>query len=570
MRYTDFFIPTQREIPAEAEVISHSLMIRAGLIMQVAAGIYNYLPAGLKVIRNIENIVRQCMNEAGAIEILMPAVVPSELWKESGRWDRYGKELLRIKDRHDREFCFGPTHEEVVTDIIRRYIKSYKQLPINLYQIQTKFRDEIRPRFGLMRCREFIMKDAYSFDINEERCKESYNKMYEAYCRIFDRMGLVYKVVEADTGAIGGNVSHEFMVIAETGEDTIIYCENCGYSANLEKAAIGINSSIESHEYEKPLEKVFTPNARTVKEVADFLNVDMSKIIKTLILKCGGRFFAFLIRGDYELNLVKIKNTITGVLPEFATADEIKNITSGPLGFSGPIGLKIPIYADYSVKNLRNFVTGANEIDGHFKNVNLGRDFAVEGFYDLRNAVEGDRCVKCGSNYKSAKGIEVGHIFMLGTKYSEAMGAYFRDVNGSLKPIIMGCYGIGIGRIAAASIEQNHDDKGIIWPIQIAPFEVIIIPVNTNNDEVIKYSNMIYCKLSELGIKVLIDDREERAGVKFNDADLIGYPVRINIGRKSLENKEIEIFVRKYNSVKKVCVDEAVNCAKDIIMGLRK
>ena len=456
------------------------------------------------------------MNESGAIEILMPAVVPSELWKESGRWERYGKELLRLKDRHDREFCFGPTHEEVVTDIIRKYIKSYKQLPINLYQIQTKFRDEIRPRFGLMRCREFIMKDAYSFDIDEEHCKVSYNKMYDAYCRIFDRMGLVYKVVEADTGAIGGNVSHEFMVIADTGEDTIIYCENCSYSANQEKAATSIIASQELHENEEPLEKVFTPHMKSVKDVADFLNVGISKIVKTLILKGGEQFFAFLIRGDFELNLVKVKNAITERLPEFATADEIKNITAGPLGFSGPIGLKIPVYADYSVNNLRNFVTGANEIDAHFKNVNLGRDFKVEGFYDLRNAVEGDTCVRCGRNYKSAKGIEVGHIFMLGTKYSEAMRAYFRDANGSLKPIIMGCYGIGIGRIAAASIEQNNDDKGIIWPIQIAPFEVIIIPVNTNDDDVIKYSNMIYGKLSESGIKVLIDDREERAGVRSN------------------------------------------------------
>jgi prolyl-tRNA synthetase len=570
MRYKDYFIPTQREIPADVEIISHNLMLRAGLIMQVASGIYNYLPAGLRVIKSIENIVRHCMDEAGAIEILMPAIIPSELWKESGRWQKYGKELLRLKDRHDREFCFGPTHEEVVTDIIRKHIKSYKQLPINLYQIQTKFRDEIRPRFGLMRCREFIMKDAYSFDIDEKHCKESYDKMYNAYCKIFDKMGLMYKVVEADTGAIGGNVSHEFMVIADTGEDTIIYCDNCGYAANLEKAAVGMNSNESVEEKEEALTKVFTPNMRTVEEVANFLGVDISKIVKTLILKCGENFSAFLIRGDYELNLVKVKNSLTGELPEFATAEEIKIITNGPLGFSGPIGLKIPIYADYSVKNLKNFVTGANEKDVHYKNVNVGRDFHVEGFYDLRNAKEGDSCCRCASNYKSAKGIEVGHIFMLGTKYSEAMGAYYRDDKGMLKPIIMGCYGIGIGRIAAASIEQNHDDKGIIWPIQIAPFEVIIIPINTNDEGVIKYSNKLYEDLVNLGIKVLIDDREERVGVKFNDAELIGFPLRINIGRKSLEKGEIELNVRKSNKTINIKVDEAKDHIKRVIEELKK
>jgi prolyl-tRNA synthetase len=414
------------------------------------------------------------------------------------------------------------------------------------------------------------MKDAYSFDVDEENCKISYKKMYDAYCRIFDRMGLVYKVVEADTGAIGGNISHEFMVIADTGEDTIIYCEHCGYAANLEKAGIAINASGNTQENEKPLEKVLTPNAKTVKDVAEFLNVSVSKIVKTLILRCGEQFFAFLIRGDFELNLVKIKNTITKELPEFATADEIKKITSGPLGFSGPIGLNIPIYADYSVKNLRNFITGANEIDAHYKNVNIDRDFTVEGFFDLRNAKEGDICFKCGSNYKSAKGIEVGHIFMLGTKYSEAMGAYFRDASGLLKPIIMGCYGIGIGRIAAASIEQNHDEKGIIWPVQIAPFEVIIIPINTNDNDVIKYSNIIYDKLINEGINVLIDDRIERVGINVNDADLIGYPIRLNIGRKSLENREVEIFVRKYNKMMNVGVEEAINKVKDIIIELRK
>ena len=570
MRHKSFFIPTQREVPGDVEVISHSLMIRAGLIMQVASGIYNYLPAGLNVIRNIENIVRQCMNEAGAIELLMPSIVPAELWKESDRWNKYGKELLRIRDRHNREFCFGPTHEEVVTDIVRKYIKSYKQLPINLYQIQTKFRDEIRPRFGLMRCREFIMKDAYSFDVDEEHCKISYEKMYGAYCKIFDRLGLVYKVVEADTGAIGGNVSHEFMVIADTGEDIIVFCEHCGYAANLEKASVRYIENTDIKEAELPLEKVFTPNMHTVKDVASYLHIDDKKIVKTLILKCGEKFYAFLIRGDYELNLVKIKNAITGELPEFASPDEIKRITSGPMGFSGPIGLNIPIYADYSIKGLYNFVVGANEKDVHYKNINIGRDFEVTGFYDLRNAIEGDKCVNCGGNYKITKGIEVGHIFMLGTKYSESMGAYFRDADGVLKPFIMGCYGIGIGRIAAASIEQNHDEKGIIWPIQIAPFEVVIIPINTNDKHVIEYANALYEKLKELNVNVLIDDRDERAGVKFNDADLVGYPIRINVGRKSLDNNEIEIVIRKDNSIRKVHIDEAVESIMSVICSLKK
>ena len=570
MRSKEFFMPTQREVPGDVEIISHNLMVRAGLIMQVAAGIYNYLPLGLKVIKNIENIVRQCMNEAGAIELLMPSIIPAELWKESDRWNKYGKELLRLKDRHNREFCFGPTHEEVITDIVRKYIKSYKQLPINLYQIQTKFRDEIRPRFGLMRCREFIMKDAYSFDVDEEHCRISYEKMYDAYCKIFDRMGLIYKVVEADTGAIGGNVSHEFMVIADTGEDTIVYCDHCAYTANLEKASVEYIENLDKKEDELPLEKVITPKMYTVEDVANYLNIDKKKIVKTLILKSGEKYYAFLIRGDYELNLVKIKNAITGELPEFASPDEIKRITSGPMGFSGPIGLKIPTYADFSIKGLYNFVTGANEKDVHYMNVNIGRDFEVTNFYDLRNAVEGDVCVHCGHNYKITKGIEVGHIFMLGTKYSESMGAYFRDANGVLKPFIMGCYGIGIGRIAAASIEQNHDKKGIIWPIQIAPFEVVILPINTNDSYVIEYSNNLYEKLRELNVGVLIDDRDERAGVKFNDAELIGYPIRINVGRKSLDNNEIEIVIRRDDSMTKVHIDEAIDAIMRVVCSLKK
>ncbi|MDY6821369.1 MAG: proline--tRNA ligase [Deferribacterota bacterium] len=569
MRLSNYFISTLREAPAEAEVISHKLMIRAGLLMQVAAGIYNYLPLGLRVLQKIEAIVRTAMNEAGAIELLMPAMVPKELWVESGRWEKYGKELLRIRDRNDREFCFGPTHEEVITDIVRKHIKSYKSLPINLYQIQTKFRDEIRPRFGLMRAREFIMKDAYSFDANEEGAKISYEKMYRAYQNIFDRLGLRYKIVEADTGAIGGTFSHEFMVLANSGEDTIIYCKNCGYSANLEKAALKENQK-ESKELEKPLEKISTPNIKTVQDVSEYLNVGLEKIVKTLILKAKDFYFAVLISGEHELNLTKVKNNITETMPDFASQEEIERLTGGPVGFSGPIGLNIPVYADYSVKGLKNFVIGANERDTHYINANTSRDFIIEHYYDLRYAKKGDLCINCNSQYESMKGIETGHIFKLGTKYSEALKAYFSDRDGKLRPYIMGCYGIGIGRIASASIEQNHDEKGIIWPIQIAPFEVVIIPINTNDTLIVETAESIYKKLKEQNVDVAIDDRDYRAGVKFNDADLIGYPIRINVGKKAMEKNEVEIYIRSKRKAIFVKYDKLFEKLFDIIEQLKE
>lgn len=569
MRLSQYYIPTLRETPTDAEVVSHKLMLRAGMIKKAAAGIYSYLPLGLRVIRKVENIIRKYMNEAGAIETLMPIVIPAELWKESGRWFVYGKELLRIKDRHDREFCFGPTHEEVITDIVRNDIKSYKQLPITLYQIQTKFRDEIRPRFGLMRGREFIMKDAYSFDVDNEGAEISYNKMKEAYCKIFEACGLKYRMVDADCGAIGGSFSHEFMVLADTGEDFVISCNNCLYSANIEKAVV-VDTPIENNEELKEIEKIYTPGAKTVEDVAKFLNLPTSKIVKTMILKVDEEIVAVMIRGDHDLNLPKVKNFLGGSVVEFAGKEDIEYVSNGPLGYSGPINLKCKVYADNSIKYLKNYVIGGNEKDLHLLNVNHDRDFKVYAFGDFRNATPGDPCPKCEKGrFQITKGIEVGHIFKLGTKYSVSMNCMFLDKDGKQKPMVMGCYGIGIGRTVAASIEQNHDEKGIIWPVQIAPFELVVVPVNTDDDKVIKTADNIYSTLLNKGIDACIDDRNERAGVKFNDADLIGYPVRINVGKKTLGEGCVELYVRKTGKLIKVKTEEVYEKAFKILEGLK-
>jgi len=569
MRISQYYIPTLRETPSDAEVISHKLMLRAGMIKKVAAGIYSYLPLGLRVIRKIENIVRKYMNDAGAIELLMPAVVPAELWKESGRWYAYGKELLRIKDRHGRDFCVGPTHEEVITDIVKNDIKSYKQLPVNLYQIQTKFRDEIRPRFGLMRGREFIMKDAYSFDTDNDGAEISYNKMKDAYCKIFEACGLRYKMVDADSGAIGGSFSHEFMVLADTGEDFIISCNSCNYSANLEKAAV-VEQPVENFEEMLPVREVLTLDQKTVEDVANFLNISKEKIVKTMILKVDDEVIAVMIRGDHELNLPKVKNWLGGSQIEFATSKEIEEVSDGPMGYTGPINLKCKIYADNAIKYMKNYVVGGNKKDLHLLNVNHERDFKIAGFGDFRNATPFDKCPQCKDGfYQITKGIEVGHIFKLGTKYSESMNCVFIDKEGKTRPMIMGCYGIGIGRTAAAAIEQNHDEKGIIWPVQLAPFEVIIVQVNTNDSQVVEVSNKIYEKLKRLNIDVAIDDRDERAGVKFNDADLIGYPVRVNVGKKSLMEQMVEINIRKNNQQIKVNFDEVDIKIQKILEDLR-
>ena len=544
MRYSQYFLPTLKETPGDAEVVSHQLMSRAGMIRKVAAGIYDYLPLGLRVIRKVENIVREEMNKAGAIEILMPAVCPADLWEQSGRWQQYGKELLRLKDRKETEFCIGPTHEEVVTEIVRGTVNSYRQLPVNLYQIQTKFRDEVRPRFGLMRGREFIMKDAYSFDATDEGANASYEKMRKAYCRIFERCGLKYRMVEADSGAIGGSFSHEFMVLADTGEDVVISCESCEYSANIEKAVV-IDKGEMSQAPMNEVERVVTKGAHSVADVSVMLDLKPSQIVKTMLVIVDDEPVAVLIRGDHELNEAKVKNLLGASFVELATPEQIAKATGGPVGFSGPIGLKVPLYADNAVKYMRNMGVGGNEKDIHLEGVNTERDFQVKKFADLRNAADGDICPHCGGRYSNTRGIEVGHIFKLGTKYSEAMKATFLDADGVAKEIIMGCYGIGIGRTAAAAIEQNHDENGIIWPMPLAPFQVIVTMLNPNDEDVFAAGEKLYQDLLAEGIEVLLDDRDERPGSKFKDADLLGIPLRVNVGARGLKEQCFELQERR-------------------------
>ena len=544
MRYSQYFLPTLKETPGDAEVVSHQLMSRAGMIRKVAAGIYDYLPLGLRVIRKVENIVREEMNKAGAIEILMPAVCPADLWEQSGRWQQYGKELLRLKDRKETEFCIGPTHEEVVTEIVRGTVNSYRQLPVNLYQIQTKFRDEVRPRFGLMRGREFIMKDAYSFDATDEGANASYEKMRKAYCRIFERCGLKYRMVEADSGAIGGSFSHEFMVLADTGEDVVISCESCEYSANIEKAVV-IDKGEMSQAPMNEVERVVTKGAHSVADVSVMLDLKPSQIVKTMLVIVDDEPVAVLIRGDHELNEAKVKNLLGASFVELATPEQIAKATGGPVGFSGPIGLKVPLYADNAVKYMRNMGVGGNEKDIHLEGVNLERDFQVKQFADLRNAADGDTCPHCGGRYSNTRGIEVGHIFKLGTKYSEAMKATFLDADGVAKEIIMGCYGIGVGRTAAAAIEQNHDENGIIWPMPLAPFQVIVTMLNPNDEDVFAAGEKLYQDLLAEGIEVLLDDRDERPGSKFKDADLLGIPLRVNVGARGLKEQSFELQERR-------------------------
>jgi prolyl-tRNA synthetase len=532
-----------REDPGEAETVSHRLMLRAGLIRKTAAGIYTYLPLGLKIIRKVEQIVREEMNRAGAQELLMPIASPAELWRETGRWDYYGKELFRFKDRHERDFCLGPTHEEVITDLFRREVRSYRQLPLNFYQIQTKFRDEIRPRFGLMRGREFIMKDAYSFDKDDAGARLSYQKMYDAYHRIFSRCGLNFRAVEADTGLIGGSSSHEFMVLADTGEETIVYSETGTYAANVERAEIP--PPPDGHKEEaRALRSVSTPGCRTVEEVTKFLNVDASQLVKTLLYSTGSETVAVLIRGDHEANEIKLKRLLGATDVELAGPAIVEKLTGAPVGFAGPVGLKARIVADHAVKAATNVVVGGNRIDTHLVDVNCPRDFQVEQFADLRNAQAGDPSPRHDGILRTTKGIEVGHVFMLGTKYSQAMNASFLDPNGKECLAVMGCYGIGIGRTAAASVEQNHDDKGIVWPFPIAPFHVHLIALGQSN-AVTEAATTLYAALQAAGLEVLWDDRDERAGVKFNDADLIGAPYQVIVGDKGLAEGLLEIKTRK-------------------------
>lgn len=546
MRFSKYFIPTYKEMPADAEVVSHQLMLRAGMIRKLTSGIYTYLPAGLRSIKKVENIIREEMNRAGAIELLMPAVQPGELWQESGRWDYYGTELLRFRDRHNRDVCFGPTHEEVITDLVRREIQSYKQLPINLYQIQTKFRDEIRPRFGLMRGREFIMKDAYSFDVDEDGANRSYEIMYDAYTRIFQRCGLRFRAVEADSGAIGGSYSHEFMVLAETGEDQMVNCARCHYAANLERAEVPAVASPSDTQTEnmKALEEVDTPDIKTVEELTSFLNISPAHLIKTLIFVSDEEIVAALVRGDHEINEVKLKNLLGAQAIELADVERVELTTGAPMGFAGPVGLNVRMVADHAVKGMANFVTGGNRKDLHLRNVNIGRDFEIDAFADLRMISPRDTCPKCGGNIQFGRGIEVGHVFKLGTKYSEALNALFLDAHGSEKPIIMGCYGIGVGRTLAAAIEQNNDKDGPIFPIPISPFEVIVLPLQMHEARVRKTAEKIYAELLAHGIDILFDERDERPGVKFNDADLLGIPIQVIVGLRRVQTDEIEIKFR--------------------------
>lgn len=571
MRFSQALINTVREVPAEAEIISHQLMLRTGMIKKLAAGIYSYLPLGYRVIRKIERIIRQEMDLAGAQEVYLPVLCPSEIWQESGRWSLYGPELMRLKDRHHREFCLGPTHEEVITDLVRREVRSYRQLPVNLYQIQTKFRDEIRPRFGLMRGREFIMKDAYSFDVDEEGAEISYIKMKETYQNIFGRCGLKFKMVEADTGAIGGSFSHEFMVLAESGEDLIAGCQKCDYGSNIEKAECLAQKGEFSSDAGlwKERESVSTPNLTAVKEVASFLGVNPEQLVKTLFVQADQEIVAVLIRGDYELNEVKLKNLLGAAEITMADKETIETVTGGSMGFSGPVGLKnVRLLADYSVKNLVNFVTGANLKDTHLINVNWERDCPVPAFADLRIVQEGDVCPRCGTALSITRGIEVGHIFKLGNKYSGALKASYLDREGEEKITVMGCYGIGVGRTMAAAIEQNHDKDGIIWPMPIAPYQVLVLPTDVTDKEIRDTADFIYGQLLAVGIETIIDDRDERPGIKFKDADLLGMPLRITIGRKSLNQGLVEIRIRESGETIRVPKDKYQEKVQELIHKL--
>lgn len=549
MRASKMYMPTLREVPAEAEVISHKLMLRAGMMRKSAGGIYTYLPLAWKVLKKIENIIREEMDATDAQELLMPIVQPAELWKESGRWDVYGAEMFRIKDRHNRDFCLGPTHEEMVTSLVRGEVRSYRQLPLNLYQIQNKFRDERRPRFGLMRGREFIMKDAYSFDKDEKGLDESYKNMYDAYTKIFDRCGLKFRPVEADSGAIGGSGSHEFMALAESGEAEIVYCNECNYAANTEKAEL---KPIEAEkEVAKKVEKVLTPNCKTINDVCEYLNIPIEKSVKAVAYKSEKGLILCFVRGDHEVNEIKVINTCNVIDLEMAPEDELLGAGTVP-GYMGPVGIdqkKVTVVVDSSVMNMSNFCCGANEEEYHLLNVNPQVDFNPTFTADIRLIQDGDCCPHCGGSVSFARGIEVGQVFKLFTKYSEALNAKYLDENGKEKPLVMGCYGIGVSRTMAAAIEQSYDENGIIWSAAIAPYKVLVVPVNIKDEESMAKAEEIYQDLKDAGIEVVIDDRKERAGVKFKDADLIGYPLRIVLGPKTVKNGEMEVKIRKTGEV---------------------
>jgi prolyl-tRNA synthetase len=565
MLFSRLLIPTMKENPAEAEAVSHRLLLRAGMIRKLASGIYNYLPLGLRVLRKVERIVREEMDRAGAQEVLLPAVQPAELWHESSRWQVYGKELLRFQDRHGRDCCFGPTHEEVITDLVRKEVHSYRQLPLNLYQIQVKFRDEIRPRFGLIRGREFIMKDAYSFDADESGAEACYRRMYEAYNRIFGRCGLNFKVVEADSGPIGGSFSHEFMVLADTGEDLLASCTRCDYAANLEKAEVALEPVTPGPPVGDALEPVPTPNVRTVEEVAAFLGVTPQDIVKTLIYETDRGPVAVLIRGDHEVNEVKVKNLLGVTDLILAGLIRVQELTGAEVGFAGPVGLKLPIYADQAVARMNALVTGANRDNYHLRNVHPSRDLKITEVADLRSVTAQDPCPRCRGALTLLKGIEVGHVFKLGLKYSKALKATYLDQEGKEQFICMGCYGIGVSRIVAAAIEQGHDANGIIFPMALAPFQVGLIPIAVNDPAVWECAEKLHADLEAAGVEVLLDDRDERPGVKFKDCDLLGLPLRVVVGAKALAQGAAEVRHRRAAANTMIPLQDLIPYLKDQI-----
>lgn len=564
MRYSEFFINTLKEEPSDWQIESYSLCLRSGLIRKIASGIYAFMPIGFRVLKKIENIVRQEMDRAGAIEMLMPALQPADLWIKSERWFEYGPEMFRLKDRSERYFCLGPTHEELITYLAFLDIKSYKELPINLYQIQVKFRDEIRPRYGILRAREFIMKDAYSFSANEEDLDTIYNKMYECYSRILDRLNLKYFAVEADTGLIGGKYSHEFIILSNNGEDQLVYCPSCGFSANYEMAGFArADEKSQDSSEEIKLSEVFTPGTTNIKSLSEFLKVPAELIIKTMLLKDGqGTIVAVLLRGDKELNLAKCEKFIGKKLELLSESNPADNLS---IGFLGPVNLdsSIAVIADYSIKGKKNLVAGANRQGYHVTGVNYPRDFKVFQWGDFTFPAIGDLCINCKNELKFEKGIEIGHIFKLGTRYSEKMDAMFLDKDGKLKPFIMGCYGIGVSRIMAAVVEQLFDEKGIVWPISIAPFLVNLIAINMEDESIFKASEDIYSIMLNNKIDVLYDERNVRAGVKFKDSDLIGIPLKVIVGKNYIENKKLEIETRKDGSKLSLSLEEALQFIKD-------
>ena len=572
MLATKLYAPTLREVPSDADVVSQQLMLRAGFMRKTANGLYSFLPLGWRSIKKIEAIVREEMDRASAQEIMMPILQPAEIWKESGRWKAYGAEMMRINDRHDNEFCLGPTHEEMITTLVKNEINSYRQLPVNLYQIQSKFRDERRPRYGLMRSREFIMKDAYSFDVDEAGLDESYKSMYDAYTRIFTRCGLTFRPVEADSGAIGGSGTHEFMAIAEAGEADIVYCTKCDYAANIEIGKPGIIKQDE--EALQELSVVDTPNASTIEAVAEMLNLPLHKTIKAVVFSIDGKVVLAIVRGDHEVNEVAVQHAVLGsVEPEMATSEELEKVGL-TAGFISPVGLQqtdeFAIVVDESVMETYNVCGGANKKDAHYVNINPKRDFNVADIIvaPIRLITKDDVCPKCGGALEHAKGIEVGQVFKLGTKYSEALQATFLDQNGRPNPMIMGCYGIGVSRTLAAAIEQYHDENGIIWPRSIAPFEAVIVPINAKDEALMSTSHTIYTALKDAGVDVLLDDRKDRAGVKFKDADLIGYPLRITVSKNTLENNEVEIQIRKSGEALPCAIDSVATKVTELLQNL--